>query len=75
MSAPEANASSEPAITTQRICGSESKASTAVASSSISSGESALRASGRFSRQRATCPSALVSINGLTRRRAAESSH
>src|SRR5215207_7821159 len=50
MSAPEANTSSLPAITMHRTSGSASPASTAAASSSITSGESAFRASGRFSR-------------------------
>ncbi len=50
MSAPAANHSSLPAITMQRICSSSSQRSQSAASSSISSGDSALRASGRFSR-------------------------
>src|SRR6478672_1978802 len=70
MSAPAANTSSDPAMTTHRTCGSASKPSTAVASSSISSGDSALRASGRFRRQRATLPSRLVSTRPLTDPRA-----
>jgi len=70
MSAPAANTSSEPAMTTQRISGSASNPSIAVASSSISSGDSALRASGRFRRQRATWPSRLVSTRPLVTGRA-----
>ena len=50
MSAPAANYSSLPAITMQRTSGSASQASRTAPSSSISSGESALRASGRFRR-------------------------
>ena len=52
MSAPAANHSSPPAITMQRTSGSSSQRSQSEASSSISSGESALRASGRSSRAR-----------------------
>src|SRR4051794_17129303 len=54
MSAPAAKTSSEPAITTQRTCGSGSSRSSAEEISSIISGESALRASGRFSLRSAT---------------------
>src|SRR4051794_21336067 len=57
MSAPAANTSSEPAMTMQRISGSASWPSSRPASSSITSGLSALRASGRLRRQRATWPS------------------
>ena len=64
MSAPAANTSSEPAITMQRTSGSASKRSSWPASSSISSGESALRASGRFRRQSATWSSIDVSTSG-----------
>src|SRR4051812_49173528 len=54
MSAPAAKTSAEPAITTQRTSGSGSSRSSAEEISSIISGESALRASGRFSRSSAT---------------------
>ena len=56
MSAPAANHLSPPAITMQRTAGSSSQRSHTVASSSISSGDSALRASGRSSRARPTAP-------------------
>ena len=52
MSAPAANHSSLPAITMQRISSSASQRSQTAASSSISSADSALRASGRFRRAR-----------------------
>ena len=55
MSAPAANYSSLPAITMQRTPGSASHPRSA-ASSSITSGESALRASGRLSRATPTAP-------------------
>src|SRR3954469_13831612 len=54
MSAPAAKNSSEPARTMQRTSGSASKRSSVSAISARISGESALRASGRFSRSRAT---------------------
>ena len=54
MSAPAAKTSSEPAITMQRTSGSGSSRSSSEAISSIISGESALRASGRLSRSSAT---------------------
>ncbi len=57
MSAPAAKTFSEPAMTTQRTSGSGSSRSSSTAISSIISGESALRASGRLSRSSATWPS------------------
>ena len=56
MSAPAANHLSPPAITMQRTSGSSSQRSQTAASSSISSADSALRASGRSSRARPTPP-------------------
>ena len=56
----------EPAITRQRISGSASNRSNPAASSSINSGDSAFRDSGRSMRHSATCPSTLVSTSGLT---------
>src|SRR5579871_6887759 len=56
MSAPAANAFSEPVITMQPIASSASKASTAAASSRISALLSALSACGRLSRIRPTRP-------------------
>ena len=52
MSAPAAKTFSEPAMTMQRTSGSGSSRSSSAAISSIISGESALRASGRLSRSR-----------------------
>ena len=59
MSAPAANHSSLPAITMQRTSGSASQRSTSVTSSSISSGDSALRTSGRLRRASPTAPRCL----------------
>src|SRR3712207_4192306 len=56
MSAPAAKYSSLPAITMQRISGSYSQPSISAASSSMTSGLSALRASGRLRRATATAP-------------------
>ena len=72
---PDVGAGGEHLVATRRSrCsgppGRRRSASTAVASSSISSGESALRASGRFRRHRATWPSTLVSTSALTDLRA-----
>src|SRR3954453_22002815 len=64
MSAPAANTSSEPAITMHRTSPSVSKRSTWAARSSISSGERAFLASGRFSVQTATWSSIRVSTSG-----------
>ncbi len=66
MSAPAAKTSSEPAMTMQRTSGSGSSRSSSLASCSIISGERALRASGRFSRSRATWPSSEVSTSSAT---------
>jgi hypothetical protein len=56
MSAPAANHLSPPAITMQRNAGSSSQRSHRLASSSMSSGDSALRASGRSSCASPTAP-------------------
>ena len=53
---PAAKTSSEPEITTQRTSGSGSSRSSSETISSIISGESALRASGRLMRSRVTPP-------------------